>query len=327
MNLTRRSALGVVLAAPALARAQAQTPAQGWVPSRSLRIVVPQAPGGTADTLARLVAEPLGAHFGQAVVVENRPGGNQSVGAIAVARAAPDGHSLLYAPPGVQILNPLMMRSVPYDAMGDFTPVIALMRAPKLLVVRPDLPVQDVAQLIALAKARPGSLSFCSAGIGSSAHLAAALFSQMAGIEMLHVPYRGTAPGVQDIMAGRIDLTLDTAAALLPLVREGRLKALAVSTRDPAAAAPELPPIGRTLPGFHDASFNYLLAPARTPPEAIASLNGAIDRILATPAVKARFATLGAEPLGGTPEALGGMVQEEIARWRGVITAQGITLE
>ena len=320
--MRRRILLASALLLPAVSRAQ--TP---WVPTRSMRIIVPQAPGGTADTLARLVAAPLGAGFGQSVVVENRPGGNQSVGAIAVAQSAPDGHTMLYAPPGVQILNPLMMRSVPYDAFNDFTPVIALMRAPKLLVVRADSPIRSTAELIAAAKARPGQLTFCSAGIGSAAHLAIALFSQMAGIEMLHVPYRGTAPGVQDILAGRIDLTLDTAAALLPLVRDGRLRALAVSTRDRAEAAPELPPIADTLPGFHDASFNYLLAPGRTPPEITASLNAALDRVLKDPAMRARFATLGAEALGGTREELAAMIQEEIARWRGVITAQGITLE
>ncbi|MBX9596716.1 MAG: tripartite tricarboxylate transporter substrate binding protein [Roseomonas sp.] len=320
--MRRRILLASALALPAVARAQT-----AWAPNRSLRIVVPQAPGGTADTLARLVAAPLGAGFGQSVVVENRPGGNQSVGAIAVAQSAPDGHTMLYAPPGVQILNPLMMRSVPYDAFNDFTPVIALMRAPKLLVVRGDSPIRSTAELIALAKARPGQLTYCSAGIGSAAHLAAALFSQMAGIEMLHVPYRGTAPGVQDLLAGRIDLTLDTAAALLPLVREGRLRALAVSTRDRAEAAPELPPIADTLPGFHDASFNYILAPGRTPPEITASLNAALDRVLKDPAIRARFAALGAEALGGTREELAAMIQEEIARWRGVITAQGITLE
>lgn len=301
--------------------------AQGWAPDRPVRIIVPLAPGGTADTLARLISEPLSADLGQSVIVENRPGGTNTVAAVAVARSAPDGHTLLYAPPPVQILNPLMMRNMPYDALADFAPVVALMRAPKLLVVRPDFPAQDVAGLIALAKAKPGGLTYASSGIGSSAHLAGALLAQMAGVELLHVPYRGTAPGVQDVMAGRVDMTLDTAAALLPLVREGKLRALAVSTADPAGAAPELPPIARTLPGYHDASFNYLLAPARTPSAAITRLNQAVNAVLRQPAVRARFASLGAEPLGGTPEELAEQVQAEIARWRGVIAAQGITIE
>ena len=314
-------ATATILMLPRAARAQ------GWAPNRTMRIIVPLAPGGTADTLARIIAEPLGAALGQSVIVENRPGGTTAIAAIAVARAAPDGHTLLYAPPPVQILNPLMMRTMPYDAMGDFAPLIALMRAPKLLVVRPDFPARSMAEFLAVARARPGGVTYASSGIGSSAHLASALLSQMAGIEMLHIPYRGTAPGVQDLMAGRVDMTLDTAAALLPLVREGRIRALAVSTRDRARVAPELPPIAETLPGFHDASFNYLLAPARTPPVVIATLNAALNRVLADPVIRARFEALGAEPLGGTPEALGAMVAEEIERWRGVILAQGITIE
>jgi tripartite-type tricarboxylate transporter receptor subunit TctC len=321
--MRRRLLLSAAAALPfAPARAQ-----PAWSPARPVRIIVPLAPGGTADTIARLIADPLAARLGQPVIIENRPGGTNTVAAVAVARAAPDGLTLLYAPPPVQILNPLMMRSMPYDAMADFAPVVALMRAPKLLVVRPDFPARDVAEFIAVARARPGAVTYASSGIGSSAHLAGALLAQMAGIELLHVPYRGTAPGVQDLMAGRVDMTLDTAAALLPLVREGRLKALAVSTRDPAEAAPDLPPIARTLPGFHDASFNYLLAPARTPPEVIAALNAAVNQVLAEPTVRARFATLGAEPVGGTADALAAMVREEIERWRGVIAAQGITLE
>ncbi len=312
------------LAALPLSQAAAQP---AWAPARPLRIIVPLAPGGTADTIARLIADPLAAQLGQAVIIENRPGGTNTVAAVQVARAAPDGTTLLYAPPPVQILNPLMMRNLPYDAMADFAPVIALMRAPKLLVVRPDFPAGSVAEFIAVARARPGRITYASSGIGSSAHLAGALLAQMAGIELLHVPYRGTAPGVQDLMAGRVDMVLDTAAALLPLVREGRVRALAVSTRDPAQAAPELPTIAQTLPGFHDASFNYLLAPARTPPEVIAALNAALNRVLAEPAVQARFAALGAEPVGGTPAELAAMVREEIERWRDVIVTQRITIE
>jgi tripartite-type tricarboxylate transporter receptor subunit TctC len=320
----RRRLLLAAAAALPFAPAAAQP---AWTPARPVRIIVPLAPGGTADTIARLIADPLAAQLGQPVIIENRPGGTNTVGAVQVARAAPDGLTLLYAPPPVQILNPLMMRNMPYDAMADFAPVVALMRAPKLLVVRPDFPATSVAEFIAVARARPGAITYASSGIGSSAHLAGALLAQMAGIELLHVPYRGTAPGVQDLMAGRVDMTLDTAAALLPLVREGRLKALAVSTRDPAQAAPELPPIAATLPGFHDASFNYLLAPARTPPEIIGALNAAVNRVLTQPAVRARYAALGAEPVGGTPQELAAMVLEEIERWRVVIQAQGITIE
>jgi tripartite-type tricarboxylate transporter receptor subunit TctC len=290
-------------------------------------MIIPVTPAGTADTVARMVAQPMGETLGQTIVVENRPGANGQIAAVQVARSAPDGYTMLYCPPPIQILNPMMIRNLQYDAVNDFTPLAALIRSPKLLVVRPDFPANNVAELIAMAKARPGEITFCSSGIGSSAHLAAAMFAQMAGIELLHIPYRGTAPGVQDIIGGRIDFTLDTAASLIPLVRDQRLKALAVSTRDPARIAPDLPPIGQTLPGFHEASFNYLIMPARTPREAVLAINAAVNQALDHPTVRTRLASLGSEPLGGTPEDLAAMVAEEIERWRGVITAQRITIE
>ncbi|PZW45960.1 tripartite-type tricarboxylate transporter receptor subunit TctC [Humitalea rosea] len=322
--IPRRSLLAAPLAVPLLAR---PARAQGWAPERPLRLVIPLAPGGTADTLGRIIAEPLGAALGQPVIIENRPGGATSIAAIAVARAAPDGLTMLYAVPSVQIINPHLVKNMTYDAMGDFAPLIALMRAPKLLVVRTGLPVQDVAELIALAKSQPGGPSYASSGVFSSGHLAGAMFAQMAGIELLHVPFRGTAPAAQELMAGRVDMAFDTIATLLPLVREGRMRALAVSTTEPAAAAPELPPIARTLPGYYDASFNYLLVPARTPPEAIARLNAELNKILASPTVRARFATLGVEPLGGTPEWLGAEVQSESDRWKRVIQVGGLQTE
>jgi tripartite-type tricarboxylate transporter receptor subunit TctC len=314
----------LLLAAAAL---PAKAGAQSWLPSRPLRMIVPVTPGGTLDTVGRMIAEPMGRILGQNVVVENRPGANGQIAAVAVARSAPDGYTILYCPPPIQILNPLMIRNLQYDAAKDFTPLAALIRSPKLLVVRPSFPANDVAELIAMAKARPGELTYCSSGIGSSAHLAAAMFAQMAGVSLLHIPYRGTAPGVQDIIGGRVDFTLDTAASLIPLVREGRLKALAVSTREPAQVAPELPPIARTLPGFHEASFNYLILPANTARDVVMTLNAAVNQSLNQDVVRSRLASLGSEALGGTPEDLASMVQEEIERWRGVITMQGITVD
>jgi tripartite-type tricarboxylate transporter receptor subunit TctC len=327
---TRRAFILAGLALPAVARAQslaAPTPASSWAPSRAMRMVVPFAPGGAADTIGRLLAEQLGSALSQPVTVENRPGGGTTIGAVAVARAQPDGHTLLYATPNVQILNPHLMRSLPYDPVADFAPVVAVMRAPKLLVVRPDFAARDVAGLVALAKRAPNSLTFASAGVASSGHLAAAMLGQMADVEMLHVPFRGTAPAVQDVMAGRVDFMMDNIATLLPLVRDGRLRALAVSTADPAAAAPELPTVAATLPGYHDASFNYILTTARTPPEAIARLNATLNAILDSAPIRARFETLGIEKLGGTPEALAAMVQEESGRWGPVIQKGGIRAE
>ncbi len=318
--IARRSLLASAIAMPAAAQ-------PSWQATRALRLVIPLAPGGTADTLGRMIAEPLGAALGQAVIVENRPGGGTAIAAVAVARAPADGHTLLYTVPAVQILNPHLTRNLPYDAATDFTPVIALMRAPKLLVVRNDLAARDVAGLIALARSRPGDLTYASSGVNSSGHLAGAMFAQMAGVEMLHVPFRGTAPAMQEVMAGRVDMSFDTIVTLLPLVRDGRMRALAVSTDTPAAAAPELPTIAATLPGYQDASFNYLLAAARTPPAAIARLNAALNDILAEPTIRARFVALGVEPLGGTPGALAAEIAAESARWKRVIDAGGLQVE
>lgn len=322
-RLGRRSLL---LAAAAVCAA-APAVAQGWRPSRTMRIVVPFAPGGAADTIARLVAEPMGQQLGQTVTIENRPGGGTTIGALAVARAEADGHTLLYATPNVQILNPFLMRSLPYDPQADFAPVIALMRAPKLLVVRPDFPARDAAALIEMAGRAAQPLTYASAGVASSGHLAAAMLGQMAGVELLHVPFRGTAPARGEVMSGRVDFMLDNIATLLPLVREGKLRALAVSTSEPAAAAPELPPLARTLPGYHDASFNYMLAPGRTPPEVIAQLNATLNAVLDTPLVSDRFRTLGIEKLGGTPQDLSAAVREEQERWGPVIRRGGISLQ
>lgn len=311
----------LLLAAASLPLAR-QAAAQGWAPSRPIRLVVPFAPGGAADTIGRLIAEQLAAELGQPVTVENRPGGGTTIGALAVARAAPDGHTLFYATPNVQILNPYLMRTLPYDPASDFTPIIALARAPKLLVVRPDFPAQDVAGLLEYARRKADGLTYGSAGVASSGHLAAAMLGQMAGVEMLHVPFRGTAPAAREVMAGRVDFLIDNIATLLPLVREGALRALAVSTAEPAAAVPDLPPVARTLPGYHDASFNYLLAPAHMPPEIVARLNGTLNDILRSPVVRARFALLGVEAVGGTPEELEAAVAEESRRW-GVVIEKG----
>lgn len=318
--IARRTLLLSTLAMPALAQAS-------WAPSRPMRMVVPFAPGGASDTVGRLLAEALGNTFGQPVTVENRPGGGTTIGAVAVARAPADGHTLLYATPNVQILNPHLMRTLPYDPVADFAPLIAVMKAPKLLVVRPDFPARDIPGLIALARREANALTFASAGVASSGHLAAAMLGQMANVEMLHVPFRGTAPAVQEVMGGRVDFMMDNIATLLPLVRDGRLRALAVSTAEPAAAAPELPRVAQTLPGYHDASFNYLLLPARTPPEIVAVLNATLNTILDLPAIRARFDGLGIEKLGGTPEALAAMVREESDRWGPVIRRGGITAE
>jgi tripartite-type tricarboxylate transporter receptor subunit TctC len=320
MRLSRRALLAspVALASPAFAQAY---------PSRPIRLVVPFAAGGSADASARMLAVPLGAALGQPIVVDNRPGAGATIGAQMVARSPADGHTLLYGTPGPQIINPHLMRSLPYDPVQDFAPVSGYKRAPNLFAVNAAVPAQDVAGLIALAKAQPGRLTFASSGIGSSSHLAGEMLKFMARIDITHVPYRGTGPATTDLIAGTVTMALDTLSILLPPSRDGRLRALAVTTPRRSPLAPDLPALAETLPGFDAAPFNYIAAPAGTPAPVIARLNGAIVAILNDPAYRARMEALGEEATPSTPEELAATIAAESARWKQVIDAAGIRVE
>jgi len=320
MTLTRRTLLAApaMLAAPALAQT---------FPDRPLRLVVPYSAGGSADASARMLAEPMGAALGQPVVVENRPGGGATIGAQAVARAAPDGLTLLYGTPAPQIINPHLMRSVPYDPVKDFAPVSGYKRAPNLLAVHPSLPARNVQELIALAKARPGQLTFASSGIGSSSHLAGEMLKYMAQIDITHVPYRGTGPATTDLLAGTVSMALDTMSILLPYARQGNLRALAVTTPQRSRQVPEIPALAETLPGFDAAPFNYISATGGTPAPIIARLNGVIVTILNDPAYRARMEAMGEEATPSTPEELAATIAAESARWKRVIEAAGVHVE
>ena len=319
-RVTRRGVLAAALVVPAVARAQG-------FPTRPLRMIVPFAAGGSADASARMLAEPLAAALGQPVVVENRPGGGATIGAQAVARAAPDGHTLLYGTPGPQIVNPHLMRSVPYDPERDFAPVAGYKRAPNLLAVHPSVPAQSVAELIALAKARPGTLTFASSGIGSSSHLAGEMLKFMARIDITHVPYRGTSQALTDLLGGTVTMALDTLSILLPPSRSGHLRALGVTTPRRSALAADLPALAETLPGFDAAPFNYIATTGGTPAPVVARLNEAIVGILADAAYRARMEALGEEATPSSPEELAATIREESARWKQVIEAAGIRAE
>ncbi len=304
-----------VLATPALAQ------------NRTIRIIVPFAAGGSADQTARMLAEPVGAALGQTVVVENRPGGGATLGAQLVARATPDGLTLLYGTPGPQIINPHLMRSLPYDPVADFAPVVSVKRAPNLLCVHPAVPATSVAELIALARARPGTLAFATSGVGASSHLAGEMFKFLAGVDLLHVPYRGTGPATTELIAGNVQMAIDTLSILLPHARDGRLRALGVSTPTRSPLVPEIPAIAETLPGFDASPFNYIAAPAGTPGATIARLNAGFNQVLRDPAFRARMEALGEEPMSGTPEELAAIIAAESARWRDVIRAANIRAE
>jgi tripartite-type tricarboxylate transporter receptor subunit TctC len=320
MSLARRTLLGAGLAAPSLAFGQS-------FPSRPLRMVVPFAAGGSADASARMLAEPLGAVLGQPVVVENRPGGGATIGAQAVARAAPDGHTLLYGTPGPQIVNPYLMRSVPYDPVADFAPVSGYKRAPNLLAVHPGVRAQTLVELIELARARPGTLTFASSGIGSSSHLAGEMLKFLARIDITHVPYRGTSAALTDLLGGTVTMALDTLSILLPPSRAGHLRALGVTTPQRSALASDLPALAETLPGFDAAPFNYIATTGGTPAPIVARLSEAVNAILARPEFRARMTALGEEPTPSSPEALAETIRTESARWKQVIEAAGIRAE
>jgi tripartite-type tricarboxylate transporter receptor subunit TctC len=319
MKLPRRILLAA-LAAPAVARAQTY-------PNRPVRLVCPFAAGGSADASARQLAEPLSAVLGQPVVVENRPGGGATLGAQQVARATPDGHTLLYGTPGPQIVNPWLMRSVPYDPVKDFAPVSGYKRAPNLLAVHPSVPARNVAELVALAKAQPGILTFASSGVGSSSHLAGEMLKFLGGVDVTHVPYRGTGPAMTDLLAGHVSMALDTLSILLPPSQAGQLRALGVTTPQRSRLVPELPAIAETLPGFDAAPFNYIAATGGTPAPIVARLNQAIVGILNDAAYRARMESLGEEATPSTPEELAATIAAESARWKQVIEAAGIRAE
>jgi tripartite-type tricarboxylate transporter receptor subunit TctC len=298
MRLHRRTLLAA-LAIPAVVRAQG-------FPNRPIRLICPFAAGGSADASARQLAEPLSAVLGQPVIVENRPGGGATLGAQVVARAAPDGHTLLYGTPGPQIINPHLMRSVPYDPVRDFAPISGYKRAPNLLAVHPSVPARNV---------------------GSSSHLAGELLKYLAGIDIIHVPYRGTGPAMTDLLSGTVSMALDTLSILLPPSRAGSLQALGVTTPQRSRLAKELPALEETLPGFDAAPFNYIAAPGGTPALVIARLNTAIASILNDPTYRARMEALGEEATPSTPEELAATIGAESARWKQVIEAAGIRIE
>lgn len=319
--MLNRRALLAALAVPTLAQAQA-----AW-PERPLKMVVPFAPGGAADQLGRMLAEALTPRLGQNVIVENRPGAGATLGADAVARSPADGYTILYGTPGPQIVNPSLMKSLPYDPVNGFAPIISLLRAPNILVVHPSLPARNVAELIALAKARPGELTFGSSGIGASSHLAGEMLKHMAGVDMTHVPFRGSGPAIQELLGGRISMLIDSLSLYSEHIRAGTLRALAVSTANRSFLMPELPTIAETLPGFDAFAFNYLAAPAGTPAAVVARLNRETNAILADEGFKRRMAAIGLEGIGGTPEDCARTIAEERGRWRQVVQAANIRPE
>ena len=316
------------LLATAAAASAAQAQDAGAFPTQAVRLIVPFPPGGPADLVARALARDLATEWRQPVVVENRAGGNGFPAAEAVVRSAPDGHTLFVPFFGTLVVVPHLYAALPFDPIRDFAPVTAIATLPLMLVVKPDAPFRSLADIVAAARERPGTISYASGGVGQGAHLAGAMLQQMTGAPMVHVPYRGNAPAVADVIAGHVTMIFDGMATSLPHVREGRLRGIAVSTAQRASSMPELPTVAESgYPGFDVGSWFGLLAPAGTPPATVQAINAKVLEVMGRPAFLSLLATSGLEPRPGSPAAFATLIQDETQRWGNVIRAAGIRAE
>lgn len=326
MKLSKRHLLTSALAALTALATGGPAAAQAF-PSKPIKIVVPYTPGGPTDIPARLVGQKLAELLGQPVIIENKPGAGGNIGADAVAKASADGYTLLLVTTG-HAINPALYPKLTYDLTMDLVAVSQLTSSPMVVVVNTSLGANSIKDLIGLAKAKPGTLNFASAGNGASTHLAPELFSMMAGIKMNHIPYRGSAPALADVIAGHAQVAFDFMTSAMPHVRAGKLKGLATTgaTRSPAAA--DLPTVAESgVPGFEVVGWNGVMAPAGTPPDVIAKLNAAIKQALAMPEVSERLTGLGANVVWNTPTDFGAFVKAEVAKWDKVVKASGAKID
>lgn len=322
-SFTRRT----LLAGASLAALAAPLAAQTW-PSRPLRFIVPFAAGaGVLDIMARLVGQHLGQNVGQQVMIDNRPGAGGNVGAEVAAKAAPDGYTLLMGAVAL-VVSPYLYAKLPFDPLSDLVPVTQVNSAPLMLIVHPSLPVNSVAELIAYAKARPGQLNYGSGGVGSTPFLATELFKSMAGINVVHVPYRGGAPALADLVAGQLSFMIENVPGTLPFVKDGKLRALAITSRQRLALVPELPTMEEAgVKGYEMIGWNGIFVPKATPPEIVTRLNGELVKVLRSPEVVEQMARLGAVAVGSTPAEFGAFVTAESQRWGKIIKDLGIKPE
>ncbi len=314
--------LGQPLALLLALLAPASVLAQAW-PAKPIRVLVPFPAGGIADIYARLVGARWTEAWGQPVVVENRTGAGGNIAADAVAKSAPDGYSIVMGSIGTHAVNVSLFPAMPYDPVRDFAPIALVVDAEGLLAVHPSVAAKSVAELISLARAKPGGLSYASAGAGTASHLAGELFKSMARIDWLHVPYKGNVPAITDLLAGQTSLIFATMPTVLPHTKAGRLRALATTGAARTPATPELPTVAETLPGFVVNNWVGLFAPAGTPPDVVARLNAETAKFMQTKEIEARLVNEGASFRPMTPERFGGFVKAEIAKWAPVVKASG----
>ena len=318
----RRTLLGLAAAAclPLAAWAQAY-------PSKPITLLVPFPPGGPTDLVARVLAKKMSEQMGQSIVIDNKPGANGNIAAVAAAKAPADGYTVLYNTSSIT-LSPALYKNLAYDVQRDLAPVALTAVVPLALVVNPGVPVNNVREFIAYAKANPGKLSYGSAGNGNVTHLAAFQLVRHHDIDATHVPYRGSAPADVDLVAGQIQFMTDTINSVMPFVKDKRLKLLAVTTSQRMSLFPDVPTLSETvMPGFEAGAWQGIMLPANTPKAVVQRLNAEINKALQSAEVKEKLALQGAEPLGSTPEEYGAYVKKELARWAAVVKATGVTLE
>jgi tripartite-type tricarboxylate transporter receptor subunit TctC len=312
----------VVLHASAYAQA-----APAPYPSRPVRIIVPFPPGGATDIMARTIGQKLTLRSGQQAIIDNRPGAGGNIAADIAARAAPDGYTLFFAASAQLAVNPSLYAKVPYDPVRDFAPVILGGSVPNILVAHPSLPAKSLKELIALAKAKPGQLQYASPGNGSTAHLCAELLKIEAGIDLAHIPYKGAAPGVIDVLGGQVPLMFVSMPSVVGHVKAGKLVAIGMTGAKRSDAAPEVPTFAETLPRFESSAWYGIVAPANTPSVVVSRLNREIAAILKLPDVKDILSAQGIDIIGGTPEAFGRTIKSELGKWANVVKRSGARID
>ena len=318
-----RKSIGIVLAALAAALIPAHAAAQAW-PAKSVKIIVPFAAGGATDVVARIVGQKLGEAWGQTVVVENKAGAGGNIGADLVAKSPGDGYTLLMTSGSIVTANPHMYKVMPFDAAKDLVAITNVATGPQVIAVHPDVPAKDLKEFIAWAKANPKKVNFGSAGVGTQTHLAAENFAAAAGVDLTHVPYKGEAAALTDLIGGQIQMATPNSAAVVAFVQQGKLRALGVTGRERFPQLPDVPTVAETLPGFENAGWFGLMAPAGTPPEVIERIHRDTAKALDSAEIKERLTKLGMVGVGNPPAAFAQAIREESARWAKVIQERGL---
>lgn len=321
-NLLRYSALAC------LALASSAVVAQAAYPNKPVKIIVPYPAGGSTDLIARLAAVQLTERLKQPFVVENRAGASGAIGSVAVAQAAPDGYTLVMGTASSHGINSALQKNLPYDAVKDFAPVTVVASTPNIIVVHPSVPAKDLKELLALAKAQPGKLNFGSTSAGGSPHMSAELLKMMAQVDMTHVPYKGAAPMLTDLMGGQVQVGFDNLPSTIGFVRSGKVRALAVTTPQRWPGAPDIPTVAESgVPGYEVSGWFGVLAPAKTPKEVLNILQAALAQAVKTPEVAKQLRDMGAEPVANTPEVFAKTIQADVEKWRKVVQTTGVKLE